>query len=206
VRRFEPGDVVLLREMWGDRIWTARPQIVVQDDPTQRMLYTPNGIRMRLAVRDGTKLRLPEPEWDLLERTWTKGPILSFSWPSVGHAILLFFHADWTPRIWYVNVEAPLRPTALGFDTEERLLDVVVAPDLSSFRWKDEDELAEAVDRGLFTPDQAAEFRSEAEAALRRLRGREPPFDQEWTTWRPVPSWPLPELPAGWEAAEGVSR
>src|SRR6266540_3455337 len=95
--------------MWRGRIWSARPMIVVQDEEEQRILYTPNGIRLVVAGRDGTKLRLPEATWDLLERTWTKGPILSFSWPSAGHAILLFFHRDWTPWVWYVNVEAPLR-------------------------------------------------------------------------------------------------
>jgi hypothetical protein len=174
--------------------------IVVQDDEDQRMLYTPNGIRLMVAGRAGEKLRLPEPDWDLVERTWDKGPILSFSWPSVGYAILLFFHPDWTPWVWYVNIEAPLRPTELGFDTEERVLDVLVVPDRSSWEWKDQDELEEAVRRGLFTPAQAAEFRAEAERALRRLLNREPPFDRDWTTWRPNPDWPVPELPPGWDA------
>jgi len=200
VRRFGTGEPIVLREMWHGRIWSARPMIVVQDDEDQRILYTPNGIRLMVAARAGKMLRLPESEWDLLELTWTKGPILSFSWPSVGHAILLFFHPDWIPWIWYVNIEAPLRPTELGFDTEERVLDVVVAPDLSTFQWKDEDELEEAVRRSLFSPAQAGEFRSEAERALQRLLGREPPFDGDWTTWRPDPDWPIPVLPAGWDA------
>jgi hypothetical protein len=174
--------------------------IVVQDDEDQRILYTPNGIRLMLAGRAGKMLRLPEGEWDLLERTWTKGPILSFSWASVGYAILLFFQPDWIPLSWYVNIEAPLRPTELGFDTEERVLDVVVAPDLSTFQWKDEDELEEAVRRGLFSPGQAEEFHTEAERALQRLLGHEPPFDRDWTIWRPDPDWPIPVLPPGWDA------
>jgi predicted RNA-binding protein associated with RNAse of E/G family len=173
--------------------------IVVQDDQDQRILYTPNGIQLMAAGKDGRKLRLPEGEWDLLEQTWTKGPILSFSWPSMAHAILLFFRPDWAPRIWYVNVEAPLRPTALGFDTEERVLDIVVGSDLSSWEWKDEEELEEAVRLGIFTPEEAREFRDEGEAALRRLLGREPPFDRDWTTWRPDPRWPVPELLEGWD-------
>ena len=174
--------------------------IVVRDEEDQRILYTPNGIRLVVAGRDGKELRLPEAEWDLLERTWARGPILSFSWPSAGHAILLFFHPDRTAWMWYVNVEAPLRPTELGFDTEERVLDVVVAPDRSGWEWKDRAELEEAVRRGLFTPTQAAEFRAEAERGLHRLLDREPPFDRDWTTWRPDPSWPVPELPPGWDA------
>jgi hypothetical protein len=174
--------------------------IVIQDEEDQRILYTPNGIRLVVAGTDGTKLRLPDAEWDLIERTWIKGPILSFSWPSTGHAILLFFHRDWTPWVWYVNVEAPLRPTELGFDTEERILDVLVAPDGSGWEWKDQDELEQAVRRGLFTPTQAAEFRVEAERGLHRILDREPPFDRDWTTWRPDPDWPVPDLPTGWDA------
>jgi hypothetical protein len=174
--------------------------VVVQDGEDQRIFYTPNDIRLMVAGRDGTKIRLPEAEWDLLERAWIKGPILSFSWPPVGHAILLFFHPDWTPWVWYVNVEAPLRPTELGFDTEERVLDVLVAPDGSSWEWKDQDELEDAVHRGLFTPAQAAEFRVEAERGLHRVLDRDPPFDRDWTTWRPDPDWPVPDLPTGWDA------
>jgi hypothetical protein len=186
--------------MWRGRIWSARPMIVVHDEEDQRILYTPNGIRLVVAAMDGKELRLPEGEWDLLERTWARGPILSFSWPAAGHAILLFFHPDWTAWTWYVNVESPFRPTELGFDTEDLVLDVVVAPDRSRWEWKDRDELKEAVRRGLFSPAQAAEFEAEAERGLRRLLDREAPFDRDWTTWRPDPSWPVPELPPGWDA------
>jgi hypothetical protein len=185
--------------MWHGRIWSARPMIVVQDDEDQRILYTPDGIRLMVAGRAGEILRLPEGPWDLVEQTKTSGPILSFSWPGVGHAILLFFHPGWDVRNWYVNVEESLRPTELGFDTEDRVLDIVVAPDLS-WEWKDEDELEEAVRRGLFTPAQAAEFRAEAERALQRLLNREPPFDRDWTTWRPDPDWRIPVLPPRWDA------
>jgi len=200
VRHFRTGEPIVLREIWRGRIWSARPLIVVRDEKEQRILYTPNGIRLMVAGRDGKELRLPEAGWDLLERTLAKGPILSFSWPSTGHAILLFFQPNLTARTWYVNVEAPLRPTELGFDTEDRVLDVVVAPDGSGWEWKDRDELEEAVRRGLFTPYQAAEFEAEAEHGLHRLLDREPPFDRDWTSWRPDPSWPVPELPSGWDA------
>jgi hypothetical protein len=27
---------------------------------------------------------------------------------------------------------------------------------------------------------------------------REHPFDRDWSGWRPDPTWPLPELPPGW--------
>jgi Protein of unknown function (DUF402) len=173
--------------------------VVVQDHVDQRILFARNGFTFVAASRDGRLLRLPEGEWDLVERIWTKGPILSFAWPSAGAAVLLFFDPDWTPRNWYVNLEAPLRPTGLGFDTEERILDIVVAPDLSAWEWKDEDELEDAVRRGLFTPDEAISLREEGERVRRRLVDREAPFDRDWSSWRPDPAWPVPTLPAGWD-------
>jgi hypothetical protein len=39
---------------------------------------------------------------------------------------------------WYVNFQRPMRRTAIGFDTFDLLLDLVIAPDLSRWDWKDE--------------------------------------------------------------------
>jgi hypothetical protein len=51
--------------------------------------------------------------------------------------------------------------------------------------WKDEDEPAEAVEIGLITAEQAAEFRAEGERALEWLLSRRPPYDRDWLSWRP---------------------
>jgi hypothetical protein len=42
-------------------------------------------------------------------------------------------------------------------------------------------------------------MRADGERAVRRILDREPPFDRDWTTWRPDPSWPVPILPEGWD-------
>ncbi|MGH2658205.1 MAG: DUF402 domain-containing protein, partial [Actinomycetota bacterium] len=115
------------------------------------------------------------------------------------HAVLLMFHPDWSVRHWYVNLQDPLRRTAMGFDTVDHVLDAIVEQD-GSWRWKDEDELEESVRRGIFSPGETMAFRAEGERAVHRLRNREPPFDRDWTTWRPDPSWPIAELPPGWDA------
>ena len=47
-----------------------------------------------------------------------------------------------------MNLEEPLKRTAIGFDYLDQLLDIEIAVDLSSWKWKDEDELEEAVARG----------------------------------------------------------
>ena len=199
-RRWSGGDVVVLREVWRGRVWSARAVVVVQDADTASILYLPDRARWKAAARGGELLRIPDGgAWELAERVWTKGPILSWAWPGVAHAVLLFFRPDWSAWNWYVNLQDPLRRTAMGFDTVDHVLDAIVEPD-GSWRWKDEDELAEALARGAFTPAQADAFRAEGERGVRRILHREPPFDRDWTTWRPDPSWPSAELPPGWDA------
>jgi predicted RNA-binding protein associated with RNAse of E/G family len=69
---------------------------------------------------------------------------------------------------YYINLQAPLRRTPIGYDSFDHVLDIVVAPD-GSWRWKDEDEFEEAIQLGLFTPDEAADIRAEGERVIARL-------------------------------------
>jgi hypothetical protein len=201
VRRFRPGEPIVLRETLRGRIWVARPTIVVLDDEDRWMFYIPPGTPFRRPAADGPLVRLKAPgaDWTLQERRWDDVHVLSFAWAGAGHAVLHLWDAGWMPTCWYVNVEAPLRRFESGFDTFDRDLDVVIEPDRSSWRWKDEDVVAEGIRLGAYTPEEAAGFRREAERGLRRVLDREPPFDREWAGWRPDPSWGPPELPAGWD-------
>jgi len=97
-----------------------------------------------------------------------------------------------------VNLQEPLRKTRIGFDTLDHELDVIVEFN-GSWRWKDEDELAEAISRGLLPAEDEPRLRSEGERAVRRIVEREPPFDRDWSDWRPDPAWPVPALPEGWD-------
>ncbi len=181
-------------------MFEARPTTVVQDESDQTMLLLPGGVRCGLPIGpDGAELRLPDRPWHLEVRQRGDQPILSFAWPDTPYSVLLWTAED-RRRVWYVNLQDPLRRTPLGFDTVDHALDVVVELDRSSWRWKDEEELAEAVRDGLFTPEEAADFRAWGERAVERILGGEPPFDRDWGDWRPDPSWPMPELRPGWDA------
>ncbi len=173
--------------------------VVVQDDRDQRALYLPAGVRCGVPVgEDGEPLRLPNRPWRLEIRPRGAHAVLSFAWPEVPYAVLLWT-AENGRRVWYVNLEEPLARTPIGFDTVDHALDLMVELDRSAWRWKDEDELAEAVRDGLFSEEEAAGFRRWGERARDRVVAGEPPFDRDWTTWRPDPAWPQPKLSEGWD-------
>ncbi|HEY7660341.1 MAG TPA: DUF402 domain-containing protein [Actinomycetota bacterium] len=199
--RLEPGTAVALRELWGGRVWGAVPARVVEDDRRMRRFYVAPGTVFRSpADADGRWLSLPTASWELRDRVrdepWA---VLSFALADESSATLLLWDERWEPLGWYVNLQTPLRPTPTGFDLTDHLLDALVSIDGSRVRWKDEADLAEAVRRGWFTEAEAAAFRAEGERAVSRLVGGEPPFDRDWTAWRPDPSWTVPVLPPGWD-------
>ncbi len=198
MRRWSPGDAVVVREVWHGQVFEARPSIVVQDGPEQTMLVVPGDISCGVPIGgDGAELRLPDRPWHLEVRERSATPILSFAWPGTPYAVLRWTTEQGTP-MWYVNLQDPLDRTPLGFDTVDHALDVIVELD-GTWRWKDEDELAEAVEHGLFTLGEAAAFRADGERAVARILDREPPFDRDWSSWRPDAAWATPTLPEGWD-------
>lgn len=190
-----------LREIWEGRIWSARAATVVDDSADQTTFFVPAGTIRMAPVHGGAALRLPAKSFELAPSTSGQAHAVSFGWPDVWNGTLLFFHPDWRARNWYVNLQEPLRRTEVGFDYLDLKLDVIVGLD-GTWRWKDEDELAEAIARGLIPAEDEMRLRAEGERAVRRISEREPPFDRDWTTWRPDPAWPTPSLPDGWERVE----
>jgi hypothetical protein len=196
--RRSAGDAAVIREVWDGRIFEARPCIVVDDRADQTILFVPRGASCAVPVDDaGAQAHVPVGTW-----AWSHQPatsaVLSFAWPEVPYAVLLIWSPDDPRPGWYVNLQAPLARTPLGFDTTDHVLDVVIPPDRSAWRWKDEEELAEVVALGLFSPEDEAGFRWWGERAVEHVLLRQPPFDLEWEGWLPDPAWPTPELPAGW--------
>jgi protein associated with RNAse G/E len=207
---WDPGDPVALREVWLGRIWAARPAILVEDLPEQQTFFVPANNTWKCAADvDGNWLRLPPEDgapWVLGDRLSSRKSALSFAWPDTAYAVIAYFDAKNGGFLrWYVNLQTPLRRISAGFEYTDHVLDLIVEPDLERWSWKDEEELAEAVARGLFTQELAAGFHEAGERALARLQRREPPFDRDWSTWRPDPAWQKPSLPKGWDASDSGS-
>ncbi len=189
----------MIREVWNGRVFEARPCVVVDDPADQTTLFVPRGTSCAVPVDDaGARVSVPVGIWGWSPRP-TTSTVLSFAWPEVPYAVLLIWSSDDPRPRWYVNLQAPLTRTSLGFDTTDHVLDVVIPTDRSGWLWKDEEELAEVVALGLFSPEDAAGFRWWGERAVEHVLLRQPPFDLEWNGWLPDPIWPTPELPAGWD-------
>ena len=101
-------------------------------------------------------------------------------------------------RGWYVNMLLPFRRTPAGFDIVDNTLDIVVRPD-GTWYWKDEDELALAVDKGACTEAYAAAVRRTGEEVVELIEARRVPFDDTWTGWHADGYTPITEVPEGWQ-------
>ncbi len=205
--RWQPGDVVALRHLNAGRVSYVWPMTVIADTPDEIALYIARGTPTRRRVHlDGRPLDRTRPyaerwatPWRLGRGEWFGSSVLQLARPGEPRPYWAFFEPDtWAFEGWYVNLEEPLRRTRIGFDTVDRVLDLVIEPDLSAWRWKDEDELADAVQVGRFTAAEAAGVRRDGEEALRALESRSWPFDRGWEAWRPEAVCAVPRLREEW--------
>jgi predicted RNA-binding protein associated with RNAse of E/G family len=104
----------------------------------------------------------------------------------------VYWTVDWQHLSWYVNLQTPLAFNDRFVDTTDQALDVVVHPD-GTPAWKDEDELAEAVELGIWTEAEAREIRDEGERVI-----AEATWPTGWEEWRPPPDWGPLGLPRDW--------
>lgn len=202
-----PGDHAVLRHVVRGAVWTAWPAVLVEDSEELAALWIPAGTRWRAPVwPSGAPGRIPSADgWTMREQVWRPPGVLMLA-PS-GEPFAVRIECDAAndqggesrgSAGFYVDLTQPLGRSRLGFDTFDHVLDLVIDAD-GGARWKDEDELAEAVRLGVFTPPQAREFRVTGERALELARRREPPFDARWDGWRPDAAWTLPALPEDWD-------
>lgn len=195
--RFEPGSPIVVRYLVGGRLWSAVPWTVVEDTPQRlKMVLAPGSLwRCPVGIDGNTHIRAQAaPPWTFEERTWN-GWCLSIGTPGAGH-VFESYGTDDDFLGWKINLEAPKRRTAIGFDTTDHYLDVRIAPD-RTWRWDDEDEMALAISLGIFTADQADRARREGEIALEALANNDPLFDELRV---PPPVLRPARVPDGWDA------
>ena len=189
-----PGDQIVVRSLWDGQVRAAWPDTVVSDTEHLLALYLASGTRFKRADN-----RMPVGVRSMVDDLWASDVLLLIA-PDDSHSVLLFWEGG--NRIldrWYVNLQSPIKRTALGIDFTDHFLDIIVSADLSTWRWKDEDELKETLSLGLVSPAQASQIRAEGDRVIRKVQAGDAPFKDRWDKWRPNPDWPVPELPEGWD-------
>jgi Protein of unknown function (DUF402) len=192
---WSPGDVALFRFIRYGKVRHASPRLVVQDEDDLVVLHLPLGTPVKVPISDGRPIRgQADRDWELRDHSWhTSSQLTLIQWDRA-HCIEVLWNGETGAFAgWYVNLQEPLRRSPLGFDTDDLVLDIWVQPD-GTWRWKDEDELEEAVRLGRFTPEDAREIRAEGECVVAAQ-----PWPTGWEDWQPDPHWEPPRLPVGWD-------
>jgi hypothetical protein len=204
--KHSPGEIIVFREIWAGKIWTARPAIVVQDSAEILAFHVPLNTRWKrhrgTAGDHVTANELKNKTWALQDTIWEYFPdYIHLTIPGESYSVKIFQNDDDSLRCWYINLEdpeAPLHRTGIGFDSTDLLLDMIIEPNLKDWRWEDEDELQEVVEAGLISRAKAQALYAKGEEVRDLIVSGKSVFNR-WEHWRPEPSWKVPALPPCWD-------
>ena len=187
------GDVVVKRSIYRGNVRWTFPHRYAGEWDGRLGIYCGPGNEGKGLVRgpDGYLRRwmTDAPPDDL---TWQVGGVLRFERPGARHNVEVCWAPDWTFRGWYVNLQTAIVVHGGFLDSTDQVLDIWIDPD-GTWRWKDEHELEEAVELGIWTSADAAAIRAEGERVL-----AERPWPTGWEDWRPPSDWAPLALPEGW--------
>jgi hypothetical protein len=206
--RFEPGTTATRRDVFGGRIFSAFPHRVVSDTATTlAMALWPGVVGLAPAswiealrtgdgtARDQLMPQLARGDWQTGPWTWQRTTRLSLLYPDRYFSVHLMFDPGGALNCWYVNFEVPYTRTAIGVDTFDLAVDLIVDPTDLSYRWKDEDEYAQGRRLGVISDTCHKHVELAKDEAVALIERREGPFAEDWHGWRPDPAWSRPSLP-----------
>ncbi|MFD7681049.1 DUF402 domain-containing protein [Streptomyces sp. NPDC060187] len=213
MRSFVTGQTVVRRDVHrSGRVWSEQALRVVADTREALVTACVPGAEARWpalyaqarakdrSVRTEAFDAMASGRWELAGAVWQETDLLLLKPPTSWFSINAFFVPDGDGRRlrnWYVNFEHPTRRTETGFDTLDLALDLVVAPDLTRWEWKDEDEYAHVRRLGIVSDTEHRAVDAARGEVLAMLTERSGVFAQakRWAAWRWEPTWPTPHLP-----------
>ncbi len=190
--------VVACRSIFRGRLLNAVSAWLLSDTPTHVVTATVPGAEAIQLVGPRVEIirKVAVGRERLHHIVWGRNSVVWMTPWEGAHSIGHFWNAESGEfGGYYVNLQAPLRRSPFGFDAMDHILDIVVKPS-GEWRWKDEHELAEAVEVGLFTSAEAAAIRAEGERVIATLPQL---LATGWEDWQPDPAWPPTKLPASME-------
>jgi hypothetical protein len=197
------GDIVVLRYITTDgRIEMCWPCRVVVDRDDLVALFIAAGSPYKAGPKRtaAEKRRQPRVQLPPDEYVW-RNDTLRLMLPGRLHSVSMFWALQSGQRRllkYFVNMEEPFRRTAVGFDTQDHTLDIEVSAELD-WRWRDEQEMANHVSAGFYTPELAAAARAEGERAIDAICSRSHVCMQGWADWQPASEWERAGFIDGWD-------
>jgi hypothetical protein len=192
MRRFQPGETIVRREIIHGVAWFAVPHICVSDEDDLLVTFLAPGTKWGFPP-DGE----PRHPYESDGKTeWIGHGMLCLHWPGIDHSVNVLWEGPQRRfAMWYFNLQDAPRRTGIGFDTLDHELDLLWAADAPTWEWKDEDKFAET---GEFRyGDRVAEIRAEGARIGALLDAGHRWWDESWASWTP-PSWfGVPVLPEG---------
>ncbi len=194
------GDVIVHREIAWGRPWLAIAERVVDDRDDLLVTFIATGAPFGYAPGPWpteTGLHPWQPR-----RAWSGHGVLIAQRPGDAYAVWHFWTGtDRRFAKWYLNLQAPFSRTAIGYDTQDHELDIVVPVD-GPWSFKDDEMMEQRVREGRYSAAEVAGIRAQGRALAEMLDARATWWDPELTSWEPDPAWSSPVLPAGWERVE----
>ncbi len=203
---WKPGDHVMWRGIYRNRIWYAQTAIVVKDSPEETVLARLPGAEGRAEQDYVQKKKNGRRRWDfqhddwvLEDFPWHTNSLLFLLEPDKYYSTIFFWNHESNKFLgYYVNFQLPFTRNPGGFDTLDLELDIEVNPDFS-FKWKDVDDYEKGIQTGIILPEWEEGIEMAKIEILDKLKKRRYPFDGSWMDWRPDPTWTPPTLPANWD-------
>jgi Protein of unknown function (DUF402) len=183
----QQGDVVVRREVWRDLPWSALAAVVIEDSSDLLALHVPVGAPFGFAASHP----LGTHAWSR-SGAWQGSDVVMLQRPGEAYSVW-HFGPSWT----YVNLQDPFRRTAIGIDTFDHELDIVIGPD-GTWLFKDEDHLAASLASGRFRAEEIDAIRREGARVGAMIDAATTWWGTAWSSWTPPPSWPSPTLSADW--------
>ncbi len=185
----------------GNKVFWAYPTIVVQDTSELIVLYMPAGVVGKDTDHKPTPRELLTPEKiNIVDCQWERTDVLFLIVPGDSFSTYLMWETGTKKMIcWYVNLQEPIQRTGIGFDTMDHMLDVVIRPDMTEWKWKDDDEFSEAQKVGVYSTEKAREIWDAGERAVRLVTSERRSIYEEWRRWQADPAWGIPELSPLWD-------
>ena len=194
---------------------TVSPMRVVRDDERGLVAWlAPGTPQLTKRYADGSGLRdvplaerfVRDPQRVQARARWLGAGILRIAPAGKPWSVWLFWdvpdgvdpadaagHDQWDFVGWYLNLETAHHRSGHDTFTGDHVLDLWIEAD-GSVNVKDADELEAAEQVGRLDAEQVAAIRRNADHGRASFAAREWPFDEEWTQWRPDPSWATPDL------------